>query len=138
MPDRPTVYLVDDQAIVRAAFKSWLVESGRFDVVGQGGEARAAILDVGRMHPDLVLLDVALPGINGLDALPMILDANPRGRVVIVTDFENASFVQTALERGAKGYLSKADEPADLLAGLLRVVAGETVVSPTVARPPPS
>jgi two-component system nitrate/nitrite response regulator NarL len=131
-PDLPTVYLVDDQAIVRASFKSWLEGSHAFAVIGQQGDPRQAIVEIGELKPDLVLLDLAMPGMTGLEALPLIIAANPRGLVVIVTDLESAASVQQALEGGARGYLSKAAEPPEMLGALTRIVAGERFVSPRI------
>jgi DNA-binding NarL/FixJ family response regulator len=125
----PTVYLLDDQAIVRASFKTWLQESKCFEVIGQHGDPHSAISEIRRLQPDIVLLDVAMPGLTGLEALPMIRAAHPHGVVVMVTDFEGASFVHEALHGGARGYLSKTDEPAELLSGLQRIIAGERYVS---------
>lgn len=125
----PTVYLVDDQAIVRASFKTWLDESKKFEVVGQQGNPHAAIAEIGRLHPDVVLLDIAMPGLSGLEALPMILQANPGGIVVMVSDFENGSYVRQALDGGARGYLSKGDDLSELMTGLTRIVAGERYVT---------
>lgn len=129
MPGLPTVYLVDDQAIVRASLRLWLTQSNRFDVIGQNGDPRAAIGEIRKLQPDLVLLDISMPGLSGLEALPLIIDANPRGSVVMVTDFEDDAFVRQALAGGARGYLSKADEPADLLLGLKRIIEGESYVT---------
>jgi protein-histidine pros-kinase len=126
----PTVYLVDDQSAVRASFLRWLEESVRFRVVGDAGDARVAIREIRSTQPDLVLLDVAIPGLSGLDALPLILQANPRGKVVMLTNFDSAGLVRLALARGATGFLSKSDEPAEIVAGLTRIAAGEPFVSP--------
>jgi two-component system, NarL family, invasion response regulator UvrY len=132
-----TVYLVDDQAVIRASFKSWLEDSNQFAVIGQQGDPRAAIAEIGSRKPDLVLLDLAMPGMTGLEALPLIVDANPRGLVVIVTDSESVTLAQQALDGGARGYLSKAAEPKEMLEALARIVAGERVVSPRIQGWPP-
>ena len=70
-----------------------------------------------------------MPGFSGLEALPQIVDAIPRGRVVMVTDFESPALVRQALDGGASGYLSKADEPSEILMGLKRILEGERYVS---------
>jgi DNA-binding NarL/FixJ family response regulator len=132
-----TVYLVDDQALVRASFKSWLRGSNEFSVIGEQGDPRSAIAEIGSLKPDLVLLDLSMPGMTGLEALPLIIDANPRGIVVIITDFESAALAQQALDDGARGYLSKAAEPKEMLEALTRIVAGERFVSPRIQGWPP-
>jgi DNA-binding NarL/FixJ family response regulator len=132
MQSPPSVYLVDDQAIVRASFKALLSEDDRFQVVGQQGDARTGISEIRKLKPDVVLLDISMPGLSGLEALPQIVAAIPDGYVVMVTDFETEDYVLAALAAGARGYLSKADEPADLLSGLSRIIAGERYVSPRI------
>jgi DNA-binding NarL/FixJ family response regulator len=129
MHSPPTVYLVDDQAIVRASFKTLLSESKAFQVVGQQGDARAGIAEIRKLGPDVVLLDIAMPGLSGLEALPQIVAGSPGVHVVMVTDFEAPDLVRQALASGARGYLSKADEPGEFLTGLKRIVAGERYVT---------
>jgi DNA-binding NarL/FixJ family response regulator len=137
LPGLTSVYLVDDQALIRASFRSWLEGSNAFTVIGAQGDPRAAIAEIAAVKPDLVLLDVAMPGMTGFEALPRIVDVNPRGIVVMVTDFESAALAQQALDGGARGYLSKAAEPKEMLEALTRIVAGERFVSPRIQGWPP-
>jgi DNA-binding NarL/FixJ family response regulator len=135
LPD-PTIsiYLVDDQAMLRAAFRSWIQQSSDFKVAGESGDARAAIAEISRLRPDVVLLDIAMPGMSGLDALPSIRESSPKTRVLMVTNHEGESFVQDALERGADGYLSKDSDPGELSMAIRSVARGQPFISPKVAR----
>src|SRR5262245_6601936 len=109
-----SVYLVDDQAMLRAAFRSWIQQQRSFTIAGEAGDARSAIADVARLRPDVVLLDITMPGLSGIDAISSLREKSPKTRVLMVTHHEGDSFVQEALERGADGYLSKDSDPEEL------------------------
>jgi DNA-binding NarL/FixJ family response regulator len=128
-----TVFLVDDQAMLRAAFRSWLASTPGCAVVGEAGDARSALADIAKLMPDVVLLDITMPGLSGIDALPSIQAASPKSRIVMVTHHEGESFVQQALERGADGYLSKDSDPEELAMAIRSVVRGRPFISPKVA-----
>ncbi len=127
------VYLVDDQAMVRAAFKSLLRADPRFEVLGGSGDARAAVDQVRELRPDVVLLDVSMPGLSGIDAIPMLREAWPRVRIVMLTNHEGDSFVERALQAGAHAYLSKDSDPAELRIALEAVARGDAFLSPRVS-----
>lgn len=127
------VYLVDDQAMIRAAVRAMLVPMGRFAVIGESADARKAIEEIKTLRPDVVLLDITMPGISGIDALPQIRKAAPRAKVVMLTHHEGETFVDQALRGGAEGYLSKDSEPAELALAIEAVHRGDPYVSPRVA-----
>jgi DNA-binding NarL/FixJ family response regulator len=127
------VYLIDDQAMIRAGFKSLLAVDARFDVAGDSGDPRAAVEAVRGLRPDVVLLDVSMPGLSGIDAIPLLREAWPKVRIVMLTHHEGDSFVQQALEAGADGYLSKDSDPGELRIALEAVVRGDAFLSPKVA-----
>jgi DNA-binding NarL/FixJ family response regulator len=129
-----SVYLVDDQAMLRAAFKSLLKQTPGFSVAGEAGDARAAMEEVKRLRPDVVLLDITMPGLSGIDALPKMREMSPKTRFLMVTHHEGESFVKDALERGADGYLSKDSDPEELAMAIRSVVRGQPFISPKVAR----
>jgi DNA-binding NarL/FixJ family response regulator len=129
-----TVYLVDDQAMLRAAFKTLIEQSPDFKVAGQAGDARSAIAEIVRLRPDVVLLDITMPGLSGIDALPSIRELSPKSRILMVTHHEGESFVQEALEKGADGYLSKDSDPNELAMAIRSVARGQPFISPKVAR----
>ena len=99
MPIR--VYIIDDESMLRAAFRSLLDQRDEFQVVGTSGDARVALEELADTRPDVVLLDVTMPNITGLDAIPLIQKATPRTRIVMLTSHEAESFVRQALQSGA-------------------------------------
>ena len=127
------VFLVDDQSIVRAALRSFLSGRGDVDVVGDTGDPRAAVEQVTALRPDVVVLDISMPGLSGLDLLPILRRSSPRTKVVMLTHHEGENFVQQALESGAEGYLSKDSDPSELALAILAVQRGDPYVSPRVA-----
>jgi len=127
------VFLVDDQNILRAAFKSLLSENGRIEVVGDSGDARTAIDRIALVLPDVVMLDISMPGLSGIDAIRPIRDAHPKVRILMLTHHEGESFVDQAMRAGADGYLSKDSDPGELTLGIETVYQGRPYLSPKVA-----
>lgn len=131
--EKVRVYLVDDQAIFRAAVKSLLSQRDPLEVVGSNGDPRSALEEIERLRPDVVLLDITMPGLSGLDLLPKIRKLLPRTKVVMLSHHEGESFVEQALQAGAEGYLSKDSDPAELALAINAVHRGDPYVSPKVA-----
>lgn len=131
--DTISIVLIDDQAIVRAAFRSLLERGGRFKVVGDAGDARRGIELVGSLQPDVVILDITMPGLSGLDAVAPLKRASPRSRVLMASQHEGQKFVQEALQAGADGYLSKDSDPAELSLAIESIHRGDSYLSPKVA-----
>jgi DNA-binding NarL/FixJ family response regulator len=128
-----TIVLIDDQAIVRAAFKSLLERVPNFKVVGDAGDARAGIALVQKVRPDVVVLDITMPGLSGIDAVSPLKKASPSTRVLMASQHEGTKFVQQALQAGADGYLSKDSEPEELALAIESVRRGDSYLSPKVA-----
>lgn len=126
------VYLVDDQTMIRAALRSLLGDGPDLTIVGDCGDARAAIDEIGALRPDVVLLDISMPGLSGLDALPMIRKAAPEARVIMLTHHEGHAFVEQALRSGADGYVSKDSEPEELRLAIDAVRRGAPYICPNV------
>ncbi len=126
------VFLVDDQAMLRAAFKSLLARDSRYQVVGDVGDAREAIATVGQLRPDVILLDITMPGLSGLDAIVPLRRELPTVRILMLTHHEGESFVQQAMKFGADGYLSKDSDPEELAIALDAVARGRPYLSPKV------
>jgi len=130
------VFLLDDQAIIRAALRSLLDERADIEVVGDCGEPRLALEEIQRLRPDVLVLDIAMSEPSRLDVLPMVRKSVPRTRVVMLTHHDYATLVHCALKGGAEGYLSKDSDPAELAVAILSVQRGDPYVSRPVARPP--
>jgi len=127
------VFLVDDQNILRAAFRSLLASKGEIEVVGDSGDAREAILRIEEVRPDVVLLDISMPGLSGLDAIAPMRKAHKRVRILMLTHHEGESFVEQAMRAGADGYLSKDSNPAELMLAIQAVCDGRPYLSPKVS-----
>ena len=132
-PKQISIVLIDDQAIVRAAFRSLLNSVDRFEVIGDAGDARGGIELVGELKPDVVILDITMVGMSGLDAVAPIKRASSRTRVLMASQHEGMKFVQQALQAGADGYLSKNSEPEELSLAIDAIVRGDSYLSPKVA-----
>ena len=126
-------YLLDDQAILRAGFRSLINQYDDLVVVGESGDARHAVGQIEELQPDVVLLDITMPGLSGIDAIPLIRKAAPKVRIVMLTHHEGQSFVDQALRLGADGYVSKDSEPEELALALRSVMRGDAYISPKVA-----
>ena len=130
---RTRVYLVDDQAIIRAALRSFLSERPEFEIVGESGDARHALEAIPRVRPDVVVLDITMPGLSGLDAIPALRKKVPRTKILMLTHHESEAFVEQALNSGAEGYVSKSSDPAELALAIAAVQRGDPYVSPRVS-----
>jgi DNA-binding NarL/FixJ family response regulator len=122
MSDRHRVVLVDDVGELRALVRIALERSGRFEVVAEAGTGTEAVGAAADEHPDLVLLDVSMPVMDGLEALPLILEASPSTRVVMLSGFAEEKLGAEARRQGALGYVEKGIPPNELVARLLAVL----------------
>ncbi|WP_280426021.1 response regulator transcription factor [Nocardia carnea] len=131
-----TVLIADDQAMVRQGFGALLAAQPDISVIGDAPDGKVAVAEAARLRPDVVLMDVRMPEMNGLDAARSILSAgfDPPVRVLMLTTFDIDDYVYEALGLGASGFLLK-DAPAEELVRAVRVVAaGEALLAPTVTR----
>jgi DNA-binding NarL/FixJ family response regulator len=130
------ILLADDQALVRAGFRALLDAQPDLKVVGEAADGAQAVALAGQLHPDIVLMDIRMPGLDGLAATAMITaDPGLAGtRVLILTTFELDEYVFEALRAGASGFLVKDTEPVDLIRGVRVVAAGEGLLSPGITR----
>jgi DNA-binding NarL/FixJ family response regulator len=128
------VYLVDDQAVVRASLRSLLASRDELVLVGDSGDPDEALAAIEKARPDVVLLDISMPKLSGLDLLPRLRKLLPRTKVVMLTHHESESIVQQALQSGADGYLSKGSEPEELVIALRAAHTGSAYVSPRVSK----
>jgi DNA-binding NarL/FixJ family response regulator len=128
------VLLVDDEALVRAGLRMILESADDLAVVGEADDGSKAVAAVQLHRPDVVLMDVRMPGLDGLAAAASILRLAQPPKVVMLTTFGLDSYVFAALEAGASGFLLKDTPPRDLIAAVRVVAAGEAMLSPAVTR----
>lgn len=133
-----SVLIVDDQAMVRAGFAAILDAQPDLTVVGQAADGEEGVALAQRLRPDVVLMDVRMPGVNGLEATRQLMDPPPRvdhvPRVVILTTFDIDEYVHDALAAGASGFLLKDAPPADLVNAVRVVAAGDALLAPSVTK----
>ncbi|OLF12030.1 DNA-binding response regulator [Actinophytocola xinjiangensis] len=128
------VVLADDQDLVRAGFRVILGTERDIEVVGEAGDGLAAVELAVRLLPDVVLMDVQMPGVDGLEATRRILGEHPEVRVVILTTFDREDYLFEALRSGASGFLLKNASPEDLVESVRIVARGDALLSPEVTR----
>jgi DNA-binding NarL/FixJ family response regulator len=131
---RVRVLLVDDDDLMRAGLRSVLSSDATVEVVGEAGDGRAAVGRVRELRPDVVLMDVRMPNVDGISATREVLAAWPETKVVILTTFEDDDYIFGALSAGAAGFLLKRTSPEELIGALHTVAAGDSLLSPSVTR----
>ncbi|MBA9007699.1 response regulator [Thermomonospora cellulosilytica] len=127
------VLLVDDHPVVREGLRGMLAAEPDLEVVGEAGGAAEAVAAVGRHEPDVVLMDLRMPGGDGVEATARVLARRPRTRVVVLTTYETDADILRAVEAGAAGYLLKDVGRRDLAQAVRAAARGETVLAPSVA-----
>ena len=126
--------LADDQPLMRTGFRMILEETDDIDIVGEAEDGTQAVRLAGELNPDVILMDVRMPGVDGIEATRQIVAANTAARVLILTTFDLDEYAFSALRAGASGFVLK-DVPLDELARAIRSVAsGDAVVSPRITR----
>jgi DNA-binding NarL/FixJ family response regulator len=130
------VLLAEDQAIVRAGFRALLDAEPDLEVAGEAADGREAVALARRLNPDLVVMDIRMPELDGLEATEQITSdsALSRTRILVLTTFELDEYVFGALRAGASGFLLKGGQPADLLSAIRLVAAGEALLAPSVTK----
>jgi DNA-binding NarL/FixJ family response regulator len=128
------VLLVDDDALMRAGLEAILSSDGAIEVVGEAIDGRVAVERVRALRPDVVLMDVRMPGLDGIAATREIVEVAPDTRVVILTTFEDDEYIFGALTAGASGFLLKRTGPELLIEAIKAVAAGDSLLSPSVTR----
>jgi DNA-binding NarL/FixJ family response regulator len=128
------IVIADDQALLRGSFQALIDSDPEFTVVGAAGTGREAVDLATREEPDLVLMDVRMPEMDGIEATRLICAERPETRVLILTMFDLDAYVFAALRAGASGFLLKDARPADLLEAVRTVAAGDALLAPKVTR----
>ncbi len=128
------VVVADDQSMVRAGFRSLLNEEPGLEVVGEAADGEQAVAAVRRFRPDVALMDIRMPNVDGLEATRRIVSAGLATRILILTTFDLDEYVYEGLRAGASGFLLKDASPEQLIAAIQVVAEGEAVLAPTVTR----
>jgi DNA-binding NarL/FixJ family response regulator len=129
------VLIVDDQALVRAGFRMILEAEEDMEVVGEAADGREAVAEARRLRPDVVLMDVRMPDVDGIEATRRLLsDDETDAKVVMLTTFDMDEYVYEALRAGASGFLLKDVPPEQLIAGIRAVASGDALLAPSVTR----
>ncbi len=128
------VLLVDDDDLMRAGLRSVLSSDETIEVVGEAGDGREAVDRVRELRPDVVLMDIRMPNLDGISGTREVLAVRPEAKVVILTTFEEDDYIFGALSAGASGFLLKRTSPEELIHALHTVAAGDSLLSPSVTR----
>ena len=129
-----TVLIVDDQPLQRLGFRMLLESNTDTQVVGEATNGADAVRQTAELRPDVVLMDVRMPGMDGIEASRRIVEAGGRSRILMLTTFDLDEYVHAALRVGASGFLLKDAYPEELLAGIRAVAAGDAVIAPALTR----
>jgi DNA-binding NarL/FixJ family response regulator len=132
MEKKITVLLVDDHSLVRRGFRRMLEDESDMEVVGEAGNGEDSIKLAKELHPQVVVMDCALPGMNGLEATRQIIRDSPNTAVLMLSMHTEGTWVRQAIEAGARGYVLKNAMDLELGAAIRKVAAGETVFDPQV------
>jgi two-component system response regulator NreC len=128
------VLLAEDHTIVRKGLRSLLEGKDEIDVVGEARDGREALRKTEQLHPDVVLIDIAMPGLNGIEATRQIKRRFPEISVLVLTMHDHPEYVRQMLHAGASGYVVKQAAPTDLLAAIEAVHRGESYLSPSLSK----
>ena len=132
--DKTRVLLAEDHTIVRKGLRSLLDKETGIEVVGEAEDGREAIVKAEELHPDVVVVDIAMPGLNGLEATRQIKKRFPDMKILILTMHANEEYILQSLKAGASGYLVKKSAPAELISAINAVHKGNSFLSPSISR----
>jgi DNA-binding NarL/FixJ family response regulator len=133
-PDPIRVLVVDDQELVRSGFCVILEAAEGITVVGEAASGEAAVSAAAARHPDVILMDIRMPGMDGLEAARLLTRSSPTPKVIMLTTFDLDEYVYEALRSGASGFLLKDSPRADLIAAVRAAAAGQAMLAPAVTR----
>ncbi|MEQ9143995.1 MAG: response regulator transcription factor [Parvibaculaceae bacterium] len=129
------IYLIDDHHVLRQAIAAMLEAEGGMEIVGQSGEAKSAIPEIARLEPDIVIVDLKMPGMGGLAAIGEISQAASRAGIIVFTMYDNPAYVWEATNAGASGYVLKSAGKDDLLRAIAAVSTGAAYLQAEVTKP---
>ena len=128
------VLLVDDHAILRDGLRALLALCDDMDVIGEAGDGQEAITSVQHFNPDVVVMDMAMPGMDGLEATRQIIKEHPQTRVLVLSQHDNERYILPVMRAGAMGYLLKSAVGEELVTAIRTVARGESYLHPAIAR----
>ncbi len=128
------ILLADDHAVLRSGLKLLLESQADFQVVGEASSGLEALDLAGKLQPDLILLDLSMPGLGGLDALPALAKICPAAKILVLTMHDDPQYLRSALKNGAVGYVLKKAADAELISAIRAVLRGEMYVHPSMTR----
>ncbi|EMR13761.1 LuxR family two component transcriptional regulator [Methylophaga lonarensis MPL] len=129
-----TVLLVDDHELVRAGFRRLLEDEERFQVVAEAGSGEQAVQDYNKYHPDVVVMDISMPGIGGVGAIERIIARDPSAKILVLSVHEDSVFTTRAMQAGALGFIPKRSAPEEMLKAVELVARGKTCIAPEIAQ----
>lgn len=128
------ILLVDDHEMVRAGFRRLLEESDSLTVIAESGSGEQAVQDYMKYHPDVVVMDISMPGIGGVGAIERIIARDPAARILVLSVHEDSVFTARALKAGALGFIPKRSAPEEMLHAVLQVARGKMCIDPEIAQ----
>jgi DNA-binding NarL/FixJ family response regulator len=129
-----TLLIADDHEVVRRGIRTLIQEQPGWSVAAEVADGRDAVAKAGELQPDVAILDISMPSLNGLDAIKRIAELSPRTKVLILTVHESDELIRKALEAGARGYLFKTDAAFDLVTAINALLSNKNFFTPNVAR----
>ena len=129
-----TVLIADDQQLVRVGLRKILESEPELTVIGEAGDGEDAVAAVRRLHPDVVLMDIRMPGVDGIEATRRLTEAGVPGKIVILTTYDLDEYVFDALAAGASGFLLKHVPPEELVRGVRVAASGEALLAPSITK----
>jgi two-component system, NarL family, response regulator LiaR len=133
MPDAIRILLVDDHAVVREGLRTFLELQDEFEIVGEAADGEEGVLEAERLNPDVILMDLVMPGLDGVGAMRALRTSLPDARVIVLTSFADDDRLLPAIQAGAAGYLLKDAQPSEVARAVRAAHAGEALLDPAVA-----
>jgi two-component system, NarL family, response regulator LiaR len=133
MADAIRILLVDDHAVVREGLRTFLELQDEFEIVGEAADGEEGVLEAERLNPDVILMDLVMPGLDGVGAMRALRTSLPDARVIVLTSFADDDRLLPAIQAGAAGYLLKDAQPSEVARAVRAAHAGEALLDPAVA-----
>ncbi|NOQ94261.1 MAG: response regulator [Methylophaga sp.] len=132
--NKTKVLLVDDHALVRAGFKRLLEDGDKLIVIAEASSGEQAVQEYTKLHPDVVVMDISMPGIGGIGAIERIIARDPEARILVLSVHEDSVFTTRALKAGAKGFIPKRSAPEEMIKAVEQVAQGKMCIDPEIAQ----